>query len=151
MCPTASMITIGVLSAQTGVNIETIRYYEREGLLPSPARSTGGRRVYAEDDVKRLRFLRRCRELGFSLSDARSLLSLAERDAATCAEVKTVVSKHLRDVRSKLAELRGLETALAAMETACPGSDSTDCPILDALNLATSAEYDAAGPRSRPA
>ncbi len=128
------MITIGSLSTQTGVNIETIRYYEREGLLPSPVRSSGGRRLYCENDVRRLRFLRQCRDLGFSLTDARSLLSLAERDATTCAEVKPVVSRHLASVKAKIADLRRLEAALTVMERACPGSDSTDCPILDALN-----------------
>ncbi|MDX2259436.1 MAG: helix-turn-helix domain-containing protein [Hyphomicrobiaceae bacterium] len=129
-------MSIGALSAATGVNIETIRYYEREGLLRQPARTASGRRVYTVEDARRLAFLRRCRELGFSLADARTLAGLAEADAATCAEVKAVVVKHLADVRGKLADLKRLEKALTAMDRSCPGSDSTDCPILDALTSA---------------
>ncbi|MDZ4843254.1 MAG: helix-turn-helix domain-containing protein [Hyphomicrobium aestuarii] len=129
----ATHIAIGELSVRTAVNIETIRYYEREGLLPKPLRGSNGRRVYAEADVERLQFLRRCRELGFSLADVSNLMSLAANGVATCADVKCVVSKHRADVRGKLMDLQRLDRALAAMEQSCPGSQSTDCPILASL------------------
>lgn len=130
----APHLAIGELSARTAVNIETIRYYEREGLLPAPSRGANGRRVYRASDVERLQFLRRCRELGFSLADVRNLMSLAANGSTTCADVKSVVSKHRADVRGKLLDLQRLDRALAAMEQSCPGSESTDCPILASLS-----------------
>ncbi|NJO56083.1 MAG: helix-turn-helix domain-containing protein [Rhodospirillales bacterium] len=126
-------MTIGDLARETGVHVETIRYYEREGLLPRPARSPSGQRRYREADVRRLAFLKRCRDLGFPLADARMLASLAEAADTTCADVKEVLAKHLRDVRAKLADLQALERALTAMEQICPGSVSPDCPILAEL------------------
>ncbi len=130
----ADPLTIGELSAATRVSIETIRYYEREGLLPKPSRSVGGRRQYGQADALKLRFLRRCRELGFSLLDARMLASLADRETVTCAEVKAVVTRHRLDINAKLRDLRRLERALASIETSCPGSDDPRCPILETLS-----------------
>lgn len=129
-----ALISIGALSEATGVNIETIRYYEREGLLPKPPRSSGGRRLYDGASVRKLSFLRRCRELGFSLAEAQALAALAGREDTTCAEVKGLVSRHLDDVRGKLKDLRRLERSLSAMANSCPGSASTDCPILESLD-----------------
>ncbi len=129
----APHLAIGELAARTAVNIETIRYYEREGLLPKPTRGENGRRRYREADVERLQFLRRCRELGFTLATARTLMSLAACGETTCADVKSVVTQHRADVRGKLRDLQRLDRALAAMEKSCPGSQSTDCPILASL------------------
>ncbi len=131
--PPTKLISIGDLSEQTGVHRETIRYYEREGVVPTPARSSSGRRLYTTSDANRLLFIRRCRDLGFSLADSQALAGLAAADTSTCAQVKLVVSKHRATLQGKLRDLRKLEKALAAMESTCPGSESTDCPILDKL------------------
>ncbi|MDH3920601.1 MAG: MerR family transcriptional regulator, partial [Rhodospirillales bacterium] len=88
-------LTIGALSKNTGCNIETIRYYERIGLLPAPPRSAGGHRLYGEVLLKRLTFIRRGRELGFTLDDIRGLLGLVDGGAYTCAEVKALTLDHL--------------------------------------------------------
>ena len=130
-------LTIGVLSKYTGCNIETIRYYERIGLLPSPPRSAGGHRLYGESHLKRLTFIRRGRELGFSLDDIRALLGLVDGGGYTCAEVKTVTLDHIDEVRRKLADLRRLERVLKDMAAQCEGGDVPDCPVIDALFRAT--------------
>ncbi len=102
-------------------------------MIPKPARSSSGRRLYNKADAERLRFLRPCRHLGFSLADSTALAQFAAADNSTCAEVKLVVTKHLETLQGKLKELRRLERALACMESTCPGSQSTDCPILNRL------------------
>ena len=125
--------SIGVLSRRTGCKVETIRYYERIGLLPAPSRSAGGHRLYGEDHLKRLTFIRRGRELGFSLDDIRGLLGLVDGGAYTCAEVKAVTLEHLGEVRRKLADLRRLERVLKGMAAECEGGAVPDCPVIDAL------------------
>jgi len=123
---------IGKLAAETGVNIETIRYYERIALLSAPARTDAGHRVYDTDHVRRLRFIRRSRELGFSLDNIRTLLGLSEgkRDRAA----KQLTLRHLDEVRSKIASLRRLERALKSMTEACKPGNQALCPIFDALS-----------------
>src|SRR5215207_8444673 len=98
--------TIGKLSEGTGVHIETIRYYERIGLLPAPPRSEGGRRLYSTEHLARLIFLRRSRELGFSLEEIRTLLRLVEGGDYTCGDVKALTMQHLQNVRQKMRDLR---------------------------------------------
>ncbi len=95
------MLTIGKVSAQTGCNIETIRYYEKEGLMPAPDRTPGGHRQYSDVLVDRLRFIRRCRELGFSTLDTRQLLSLVDGQEVTRDRVKHIVDEHLNETRAK--------------------------------------------------
>lgn len=129
--PTA--FTIGRLSADSGVNIETIRYYERIGLTPAPARSQGGQRLYSEDDAGRLRFVRRARELGFSLDAIASLLGLGDRPPS-CADVYAITQRHLETVRTKIADLHRLERALSEAAAACEQTAEADCPIVDALS-----------------
>lgn len=124
--------TIGKLSEATGVHIETIRYYEKIGVLPAPPRSDGGYRLYSREHLARLTFLRRCRELGFSLEEIRALLGLMEEDY-TCREVKRLTVDHLQTVRQKLKDLRKLERALASIVSQCDGGTTQDCPILDTL------------------
>lgn len=124
---------IGALSERTGCNIETIRYYEREGLLPSPPRTEGGHRVYAEEHEKRLVFIRRSRELGFRLEDVRGLLRMVDGEHYTCAEVRRRTLEHLEDVRGKLADLRKLERVLKQLADRCTGGETPDCPIVEAL------------------
>jgi MerR family mercuric resistance operon transcriptional regulator len=129
----AQSLTIGALSRRTGVNIETIRYYERIGLLPPPPRSQGRHRLYDDHHRRRLAFIRRSRALGFSLDDTRDLLGLARGHALTCAEVKTLTEQHIADVRGKLRDLRKLDRVLSDLAAKCTGTTVPDCPILDAL------------------
>ena len=130
---TNRLVTIGALSERTDVNIETIRYYERIGILPKPPRSAGGHRLYTEEYQRRLVFVRRARELGFALEDVRALLRLSEGRHMACGKVKTITEKHIADIHRKVDELKRLERALNAMVTQCRGDDASDCPILDAL------------------
>lgn len=131
---TASRPTIGVLSKRTGCNIETIRYYERIGLLPAPPRTQGGHRLYGEAHFERLTFVRRSRELGFTLDDVRGLLRLVDGGHYTCAEVRDVTLQHLGEIRSKVADLRRLERVLKEMAAQCTGDDVPECPVIDALS-----------------
>ena len=125
---------IGALSARTGVNIETIRYYERIGIMPAPPRTEGRQRVYGEDHLKRLTFIRRGRELGFSLDEIRDLLGLVRGHGLTCAEVKAMTEQHVTDIRRKMRDLKRLERVLNELAAQCHGKDVPDCPILDALS-----------------
>lgn len=129
-----SVLTIGALSQRTGVNIETIRYYERIGLLPPPFRSEGRRRLYDDHLVRRLQFVRRGRELGFSLDEIRALLRLVDQNGLGCAEAKDITLGHLADVRGKIADLKKLERVLTRMADACDVNQLRQCPILDALS-----------------
>jgi MerR family mercuric resistance operon transcriptional regulator len=128
-----SALAIGALSSRTGVNIETIRFYERIGILPRPPRSPGGHRVYDEDHLKRLSFVRRSRELGFSLDEVRGLLQLVDGGEYTCAEVKAITLGHLADIRRKIADLRRLERTLAELAGKCRGTRVPDCPVVETL------------------
>ncbi len=131
---TAPRLTIGVLSKRTGCNIETIRYYERIGLLPAPPRTEGGHRLYDEAHLKRLTFVRRSRELGFTLNDVRGLLQLVDGGHYTCAEVRDMTLQHLDEIRCKVADLRRLERVLKEMAAQCTGDDVPECPVIDALS-----------------
>jgi MerR family mercuric resistance operon transcriptional regulator len=131
----AETLTIGRLSELTGVNIETIRYYERTKVLAEPRRSGSGRRVYKAADVRTLAFLRRARELGFSLTEIRTLLRLGGPEKASCRDVRRIVAHHLEDIRSKISDLRKLERLLANTVARCTGTTSPDCPVLDILDV----------------
>ncbi len=124
---------IGVLSRETGVNIETIRYYERIEIMPQPDRTEGGNRQYNHDQLKRLFFIKRCRELGFSIEEIRALLQLVDRADFTCGEVHALTVDHLANVKRKLADLRRLEKALRSMAAECSKGDVPDCPVIDTL------------------
>jgi MerR family mercuric resistance operon transcriptional regulator len=126
-------LTIGVLSRRTGVNIETIRFYERVGILPKPPRSAGGHRIYDQSHLMRLSFVRRSRELGFSLDEIRGLLQLVDGGRYTCAEVRAITLDHLADVRRKIADLRRLERTLTDVAGKCRGGKVPECPIIEAL------------------
>ena len=134
--PNAETLTIGQLAEQAGVTPETIRYYEREGVLPSPARSgAGSYRRYRGADAERLRFIRRARELGFSLDEVRELLALAGADPAQpCSDVNRIALAHLAQVDAKLAQLTALRVELAAVINECAGVvPLRQCRILEAL------------------
>jgi MerR family transcriptional regulator, mercuric resistance operon regulatory protein len=132
----ATEIQIGELSRRTGCNIETIRYYERIALLPAPARSAGRYRLYGTGDVRRLTFIRRARELGFTLDAVRDLLALSDSGAAVCAEVCQVTASHLAEVRAKIADLQAMEHILAEAMERCASGELPGCPIMDALSAA---------------
>lgn len=124
---------IGALAQATGCNIETIRYYERESLLPPPPRSRGGHRLYNPDHLKRLTFLRRCRALGFTMAEIRELLSLLDSTHYSCQEINALTLAHAKIIRDKVRDLKKLERALVQMADSCAKDDRPDCPIVDAL------------------
>ena len=124
--------TIGPLSKRIEMNIETIRYYERAGLVPAPPRTEGGYRLYAEEHRRRLVFIRRSRELGFSLDEVRELLEMVD-GGYTCGEVRSLTLEHLANVKQKLSDLRRLERTLKRVADECDGGDAPECPFIDAL------------------
>lgn len=124
---------IGVLAKHSGINIETIRYYERVGLLPKVARSESGYRQYRPPDADRLRFVRRARDLGFSLDDVRRLLDLSDRRSKSCRRVQDIANQHLVEVRAKMADLARMEKVLATLVSACAEGTMPDCPLLETL------------------
>ncbi len=126
-------LTRGEVSKRIGCNIETVRYYERIGLLPPPPRSKGGHRIYHRDHLKRLNFICRSRELGFTLKQVRDLLRLVDGGSYTCAEVKALTLDHVVEVRRKVADLRRMARVLKEMAAQCEGGTVPDCPIIDAL------------------
>ena len=126
-------LTRGALSKRSGCNIETIRYYEKIGLLPPPERSEGGHRRYGDMDQRRLRFILRGRELGFSIDEIRSLMSMANTDNRTCGEVHALTMTHLDSVREKLRDLARLELTLSGIAAQCSSDAVPDCPVIDAL------------------
>jgi MerR family transcriptional regulator, mercuric resistance operon regulatory protein len=130
----AQSLPIGRLSERTGVNIETIRYYERIGMLPAPPRTASGRRIYGPAETRTLAFIRRGRELGFSLDEIRALLGLAAPGKASCAEVRGIAARHLEDIRAKMADLAKLQRILAKTIARCSGKRVPDCPVLDILD-----------------
>lgn len=125
--------TIGQVSRRSGVNIETIRYYERVGIMPEPGRTRGGNRQYDHEQLKRLAFVRRSRELGFSLAEIRALLNMVDHEDFTCAQVHEMTIAHLSTVRDKISGLRRLEKALKSMADECSKGDLPVCPIIDTL------------------
>ena len=127
-------VTIGTLSKETACHIETIRFYERIGLLSHPVRSPGGYRLYERAHVKRLTFLRRARALGFSLDEVRRLLRLADERARPCAEVRGLAAAHLDDVRAKIADLRAMERVLTNTVARCATGTGSDCALIEALS-----------------
>ncbi len=126
-------LTIGRLAERSGVHLETVRYYERIGLMPEPRRTEGGHRVYGHEHLKRLGFIRRSRELGYSLQEIRSLLGLVDGGDYTCAEVRDMTLQHAAEVRRKIADLRRLERSLKEMAAQCSGDTVPKCPIIDVL------------------
>lgn len=124
---------IGALSKQTGCHIETIRYYERIGLLAPTTRSEGGHRLYGDGQRRRLGFIRRTRELGFTLDQIRTLLKLVDGGRYTCAQVKRITVHHLDEVRRKVADLRTIGRVLEQMAATCAGGTVPKCPVIDAL------------------
>jgi len=127
-------LTIGKVAQRAGIGVETIRFYEREGLIEPPERRESGYRQYKEEAVDRLRFIRRAKELGFTLREIRDLLSLRLDADASCADVKQRTEAKLADIDTRIASLEQMKRALVKLTEACSGSGRTSaCPILDAL------------------
>jgi MerR family transcriptional regulator, mercuric resistance operon regulatory protein len=127
-------LSIGRLARAAGVNLETIRYYERIGLMAPPSRTEGGHRVYEDVHRQRLEFIRRGRELGFSIEDIRALLALSAGGDQPCEAVRGIAAQHLTAVRSKLADLARLERILAKTVQECGATVGTpECPVLEML------------------
>ena len=135
-------VTRGALARDLGCNVETIRYYEKIGLLPEPTRSDAGYRLYGNDDRQRLRFILRARELGFTIAELRSLLGLVDGGEYTCGEVHDLMVEHLKSVRQKIADLKRLERTLARISDECSGGAVPECPIIDALSAESSVHLD---------
>jgi DNA-binding transcriptional MerR regulator len=126
-------MTIGVLARDSGVNLETIRFYERSGLLPTPRRSAAGYRHYQQEDLHRLRFIRRGRELGFSLEEIRSLLELSAQPQSPCASADQLVQEHLAGIAARIRDLQNMQTELQKI-AGCQSGDAEHCRLLEALD-----------------
>jgi MerR family transcriptional regulator, mercuric resistance operon regulatory protein len=129
---------IGELSRLCGVHIETIRYYEKIGMLPAPPRTESGRRVYGPKETRILVFIRRGRELGFTLDKIRALFNLSGPGQASCAEVREIAKHHIEDIRAKINDLAKLERLLRKTVAQCSGRKIPDCPVLDILDAQVS-------------
>ena len=131
-------ISIDALSEQAGMDVETIRAYERLGLLGKPRRLPGGLVLYRTDDVARVTFIRRAQELGFSLETIRQLFEITTDRAKSCADVHEVAERHLQDIRRRREDLMRMEAVLAPLVSACSRKGRVDdCPILNALSHPT--------------
>ncbi len=124
---------IGEVARRADCKVETVRYYERIGILPAPERSAGGQRRYDTEHLKRLNFVRRARGLGFTLDEVRNLLRLADGTDPTCAEVAEIARGHLGGIRSKIANLRRLEAVLDDLVDDCASGKMPHCPIIESL------------------
>lgn len=127
------MVTIGALSRRTGVNIVTIRYYERIGLLPAPPRTASGRRLYEASAQHRLAFVRHARDLGFGIAAVRALLALRDHPGVPCGEASRIAADQLAAVEERIARLLALKDELGRMVGTCANGRSADCRIIEAL------------------
>lgn len=125
--------TIGDLGRATATKVETIRYYERIGLIAAPGRTAGNYRAYGQSDLERLSFIRRSRALGFPLEQVRALLDLADRRDQSCETVDALVRTHLTHIATKLADLRSLQRELKQLLSQCGQGTIADCRIIEAL------------------
>lgn len=128
-------LTIGLLAREAGVNLETVRFYERRGLLPKPPRSASGYRLFPAEAARRLRFIRRAQELGFSLSEIRELLSLRVSRNTTSAEIRSRAEAKLADIEARIKSLESLKKTLRKLTKVCEGcAPVAECPILESLD-----------------
>lgn len=125
----------GELAERGSVNLQTIRYYEREGLLPKPPRSSSGYRFYHPDTVRRVRFIKRAQELGFSLAEIRELLTIRVDPMKDCADVRRLAHEKIADIAARIQTLERMSTVLAALAGTCPGcGPASECPILESID-----------------
>lgn len=135
MTGTVALLTIGGVAKRANVGVETIRFYEREGLISEPPRRASGYRVYPESTVDRLRFIKRAKDLGFSLREIKELLELRIAPGATCEQIKGRAKSKIGDIEEKMRTLKRMKQALDRLTEACSGNGSvSDCPILEALD-----------------
>lgn len=128
-------LKIGQVAATAGVNVQTLRYYERRGLLKQPERAASGYREYHPESVRVIRFIKRAQHLGFTLSEVEELLHLREDQSASCEEVRAAASTKLEDIEDKIASLHAMKRALSVLVKSCTRDGSIrECPILEALN-----------------
>lgn len=128
-------INIGALAKATATKVVTIRYYERIGLLRAAVRSQGNYRVYGPQDVRQLRFIRRCRDLGFTIEQVRGLLRLSSREDQACSEVDQITAEHLGEIEQKISDLTRLAGELRRLSERCQGNGTiADCRIIEALS-----------------
>lgn len=127
--------TVGKLALAANCKVETVRYYEKTGLMPEPPRTEGGHRLYSSSHAKRLSFIRRCRELGFTIQQVKELLKFIDEPHHTCGEVKALTMQQARGAQEKIDDLKRLQKALHTMASKCRGGRYTidNCPIIDAL------------------
>jgi len=126
--------TIGWVAKEAGVNAQTVLYYERRGLLPAPSRSINGYRIFNDASVRRIRFIKRAQELGFTLKQVKALLTLQGEKDASCAEVSAMAASHLEDIEAKIHDLERMRKALVPLVEACPKKGALKaCPIMDSL------------------
>ena len=128
-----AVYAIGDLARQTGTKVETIRWYERDGIMPAPVRTAGGHRLYTQSHLDRLAFIRHARELGFPLEDVRALLALADDPQRPCAEVDAIASEHLSAVRDRITRLHALEAELVRMLDRCGRGQVAECRVIEVL------------------
>ena len=133
MNATKKTVTRGVLAKLSGVHAETIRYYEKISLLPEPERSAGGTRIYKELHQQRLYFIRRCREMGFSLEEIRELLALVDREEVSCERVQHIAQQQVVSIRAKIRDLQRMQGTLRELVKQCSGADVPECPIIESL------------------
>lgn len=126
------MYSIGIAAERSGVTIETIRYYERESIVSKPDRTPAGRRIYTDEQIARLRFVKRCRDLGFPIPETKSLLGLTDAPNANCGEAQAMARGHLQLVQTRIADLKRMESTLQEMIEVCSDGAGA-CPLLDEL------------------
>lgn len=127
--------SIGELAKETGVKVVTVRYYEQIGLLPKPARTSGNYRAYSEEHLGRVRFIRRCRDLGFSPEQVRDLLRLSSEDLPSCAEICQIAEHHIDEIEEKIGDLKRLASKLGRISSSCTGKrPMAECRIIEALS-----------------
>lgn len=129
----AAVFSIGDLARRANTKVETVRWYEREGLLPAPARTAGGHRAYTRTHLDRLAFVRHARELGFPLESVRALLTVADDPDRPCGEIDAIAREHLTAVRSRIARLQALEAELSRMIHECGCGRVGDCRVIEVL------------------
>ena len=127
-------LKIGDLSKATGIQVVTIRYYEKEGLLRQPERSDSGYRLYSDNDVERLHFIRRCRQHGMTLNEIRDLLAFRDNPAPSCDWINSLVEKHIREVEKQIESLQHLKRHLESLRSTCDGDHSHGCGIIASLD-----------------
>ena len=131
----ATAMKIGEVAERSGVNLQTIRYYERERLLPAPPRLASGYRLFTEDTVRRVRFIKRSQELGFTLAEIRDLLTLRVDESRSSSEVRSIAEAKIADIEGKIRSLAAMKAALTHLTGRCSGrGPASECPILESID-----------------